>query len=290
MAVLFYEKFSGMRLWLTIAAIGLVVFPGVFLRQFYSIRQSELKADQTVVAKHPTHVVMVVFDEFSGTTLLNDRMEIDARRFPQFARLAKTSTFYRNATTVHPRTKVAVPAILSGRFPVTDLPPLAAYYPGNLFQTIQSTRAFDMAVFEPITRLYPKREAHRKSQQTTLQKTDGLIRTLSTIYPRLIIAEDLPVDLPAIPREWFSIDNAETRVDWNQGSEGRFNYPELAIDLSNWPIFSTASSRRIVLASPFCMSYCRTPPGFFFPQASSTFTKRIMIILPAPLAVWEKTG
>ena len=140
-AVCFYEKFSGMRLWLTIAAIGLVVFPGVFLRQFYSIRQSELKVDQTVVAKHPTHVVMVVFDEFSGTTLLNDRMEIDARRFPQFARLAKTSTFYRNATTVHPRTNVAVPAILSGRFPETDLPPLAANYPGNLFQTIQSTRA-----------------------------------------------------------------------------------------------------------------------------------------------------
>ena len=103
MAVWFYAKSSEARSWLTIAAMGLVVFPGVFLRQFYSIRQSELAADQVVVARHPTPVVLVVFDEFSGTTLLNDRMEIDARRFPQFARLAKTSTFYRNATTVHPR-------------------------------------------------------------------------------------------------------------------------------------------------------------------------------------------
>jgi hypothetical protein len=227
MAVWLYEKSGWIRLWLTVAAIGLAVFPGVFLRQFYSIRQSELKVDQTVVVRHPTHVVMVVFDEFSGTTLLNDRMEIDARRFPQFARLAKTSTFYRNATTVHPRTNVAVPAILCGRFPVRDLPALASYYPGNLFQTIQSTRAFDMAVFEPVTRLFPKREHHRKSQQTTLQKTDRLIRTVSTIYLRLIISEDLPVDLPAIPREWSPIDNAETEVDGNQGSEGRFNYPEL---------------------------------------------------------------
>ena len=161
------------------------MFPGVFLRQFYSIRQSELKADQAVVARHPTHVVMVVFDEFSGTTLLNDRMEIDARRFPQFARLAKTSTFYRNATTVHPRTIVAVPAILSGRFPERELPPLASNYPGNLFQTIQSTGQFEMAVFEPATRLYSTREHPHKSQQTTRQKTDGLIRTLSTIYLRL---------------------------------------------------------------------------------------------------------
>jgi hypothetical protein len=226
-AVFFYEKSRGIRLWLTIAAIGLVIFPGVFLRQFYAIRRSQLKIDQTVVAKHPTHVVMVVFDEFSGTTLLNEKMEIDSRRFPQFSRLAKASTFYRNATTVHPQTQVAVPAILSGRFPVIDVPALAACYPGNLFQTIQSTRQFDMAVFEPVTRLYAKPEAHRTSGQTTLQKTDRLIRTLSTIYLRLIISEDLPVDLPPVPREWSPVDDAEMGDDRNQGSEGLFHYPEL---------------------------------------------------------------
>jgi hypothetical protein len=219
-----YDKFRWMRLWLTIAAIGLVVFPGVFLRQFYSIRQPESEVHQTLVAKHPTDVVMIVFDEFSGTTLLNDQMEIDARRFPQFARLAKTATFYRNATTVHPRTKVAVPAILSGRFPVTELPELATYYPGNLFQTIKSTQKFDMAVFEPVTRLSPKLGHHGGSLQTTLQKTGRLIRTLSTVYLRLIIAEDLPVDLPAIPREWFSTVSAEMSADWNHYSEGLFNY------------------------------------------------------------------
>jgi hypothetical protein len=223
-AVFLYDKFRWMRLWLTIAAIGLVAFPGVFLRQFYSFRRSELEVDRTVVAKRPTNVVMVVFDEFSGTTLLNDRMEIDARHFPQFARLAKASTFYRNATTVHPRTTGAIPAILSGRFPVADVPPLPANFPGNLFQTITATRAFDMAVFEPVTRLCPKLAYHRTSQPTTLQKTHDLLRTLATVYLRLIIAEDLPLGLPAIPPEWFSMDNVETRVDWNQCSEGRFNY------------------------------------------------------------------
>jgi len=223
-AVSLYEKSRWMRMWLTFAAIGLVVFPGVFLRQFDSIRRSEFQVDQTVVAKHPTNVVMVVFDEFSGTTLLNDRMEIDARHFPQFARLAKTSTFYRNATTVHPRTNVAVPAILSGRFPVRDVPAFAANYPGNLFQTIQATRAFDMAVFEPITRLCPQIAERGRSLHTTLQKTGRLIRTLSTVYLRLIIAEDLSVDLPAIPQEWFLAGDPATRVDWDHYSEGRFSY------------------------------------------------------------------
>jgi hypothetical protein len=226
LALFLYEHFRWIRLWSTFAAIGLVVFPGVFLGQFYSIQKPEVKIDRPVVVGHPTHVVMVVFDEFSGTTLLNDRMEIDARRFPQFARLAKTSTFYRNATTVYPRTNVAVPAMLTGRFPVASLPALAASYPGNLFQTIQSTRAFDMAVFEPATRLFSKPPQHSKSLQNTLRKTYRLFRTLSLIYPRLIITDDLAVDLPAIPRDWSPTDKLGMPVDTNPDSEGRFNYPE----------------------------------------------------------------
>jgi len=228
LAVVLYDRFSGARLWLTIAAVGLVVFPAVFLHQFHSLRQAERKADQIVVATHPTPVVMIVFDEFSGTTLLNDRMEIDARHFPQFARLGGLSTFYRNATTVHPRTPVAVPAILSGRFPVTDVPPLAAFYPGNLFKTIQSTRAFDMAVFEPVTRLFTKRTHHKKSQQTALRKTGGLIGTLWTIYLRLIITKDLPLDLPEIPQEWSPVDNPNMEIEDRSGSEDRYNDPDLS--------------------------------------------------------------
>jgi hypothetical protein len=223
-AVVLYEKFRWMRFWLTIASVGLVVFPGNFLRQFYSIERLPLHVVQTAIAKHPTDVVMIVFDEFSGTTLLDRQMEIDARHFPNFARLAKTSTFYRNATTVHPRTNVAVPANLSGRFPVTDVPPLAANYPGNLFETIKATNAFDMAVFEPVSRLCPKLAEHSEPQQTTLRKTEGLIKTLSTIYPRLIMADDLSSCLPAIPRELVALDSAETSLDWDHRTEGLFDY------------------------------------------------------------------
>jgi hypothetical protein len=225
-AVFLYEKFSGMRLWLTVAAVGLVVFPASFLREFYSLQQAELKEERVPAVAHPTHVVLVVFDEFSGTTLLNDRLEIDARHFPQFARLAKASTFYRNATTVHPRTWVAVPAIVSGKFPVTDLPPIGSAYPGNLLHTIQATGAFDMAVFEPVTRLFTKREQRRTSQRDAIQKTVGLIHTLSTVYLRLIITRDLPLDLPPVPREWSPVQNPDAPLVGRYGTEQRFNFEE----------------------------------------------------------------
>ncbi len=46
--------------------------------------------------------------------------EIDAVRYPNFARLAATPPGIRNATTVHEWTSAAVPSILTGRFPEDD--------------------------------------------------------------------------------------------------------------------------------------------------------------------------
>jgi len=59
--------------------------------------------------------VLLVFDEFPSTDLLGKHRHIDRKRFPNFARLAADSTWYRNATTVSDTTFTAVPAILEGR-------------------------------------------------------------------------------------------------------------------------------------------------------------------------------
>ena len=45
-------------------------------------------------------VVFVLFDEFSGASLAGRDGRIDATRYPNLAALARTSTWYRNATTV----------------------------------------------------------------------------------------------------------------------------------------------------------------------------------------------
>jgi hypothetical protein len=62
-------------------------------------------------------VVFVVFDEFPADDLLRPDGSIDAKRFPNFARLASISTWFPNATTVFDSTFGAVPAILDGRMP-----------------------------------------------------------------------------------------------------------------------------------------------------------------------------
>jgi hypothetical protein len=61
--------------------------------------------------------VLVVFDEFPADDLLRPDGTIDAERFPNFAELARISTWFPNANTVYDSTFGAVPAILDGRLP-----------------------------------------------------------------------------------------------------------------------------------------------------------------------------
>ena len=60
-------------------------------------------------------VVVVILDEFPTTSLLGKDRHIDAVRYPNFAALARGSTWFRNATTVSDTTFAAVPSILDGR-------------------------------------------------------------------------------------------------------------------------------------------------------------------------------
>ena len=84
------------------------------------------------VARVP--VVMVVFDEFPGTDLLGADGTIDAKRYPDFARLAKDATFFKNAHSVYDSTSRAVPAIMDGNMPVIESRlPTASEHPNSIF-------------------------------------------------------------------------------------------------------------------------------------------------------------
>jgi hypothetical protein len=130
-------RFDVARTFLRFLAIAPVVFTVLFV---LSQQVSPLVVATGVDAPAPTRigkpsrVVMVVFDELPTRSLLDGNGHIDAQLFPNFAKLAAGSTWYRNTTSVAPYTQVAVPAILSGKFPTTpNAPSTASAYPENLF-------------------------------------------------------------------------------------------------------------------------------------------------------------
>ncbi|HEY8058848.1 MAG TPA: sulfatase-like hydrolase/transferase, partial [Acidimicrobiales bacterium] len=110
-------------------------------------------------------VVMLVLDEFPTASLLDDRGQIDASQFPNFARLAEGSTWFRNYTTHNAGTVQAVPSLLSGQLPTRGRAPLVTDWPTNLFTLLGGS--YDMAVQETVTQLCPPNVCGNESRTVT---------------------------------------------------------------------------------------------------------------------------
>jgi hypothetical protein len=223
-----YFGFRHSRSLVTAAAPAIVVFPAILLL-FSPVRQ--LYTEPIVIpgesGRH-VPVVMVVFDEFRGTTLENDEREIDADRFPHFAELARSSTWFRNATTVSPDTWTAVPALLAGKYPATQQPPLPGDLPQNLFSVLEAAGGYESAIFEPVSRLARPRPdaAYSDSNRSIVARTAGIFPTLARVFLFHLVPNDLHQHLPKIPRLWFGLSDSRN-VDRNQRrGVFRFNWGE----------------------------------------------------------------
>jgi hypothetical protein len=111
----------------------------------------ERAATSTRAGSSAPPVVMILLDEFPLQSLLNSKGQVDARVFPNFARLAERSHWYRNATGVSGFTQYAVPAVLSGRYPRAKLAPSYVQHPNNLFSLLAPN--YRIRAFETITQL-----------------------------------------------------------------------------------------------------------------------------------------
>lgn len=130
------------RQWLRFLAVAPLVFALLFVTTSpASVLLSDGAAHPVRVAiAHPVRVVMIVLDEFPEESLLDGHGHIDAALFPNFAKLAAESTWYRNDTTVAEYTLRAVPAILPGKLPPLNAPmPTASKYPKSLFTLLGDT-------------------------------------------------------------------------------------------------------------------------------------------------------
>ncbi|MCX7619717.1 MAG: sulfatase-like hydrolase/transferase [Acidimicrobiales bacterium] len=109
------------------------------------------KLDVTIAS--PAPVVFLLFDELPLVSLLDGSGQIDSVMFPNFAELAKETTWFRNTVTVATYTTQAVPSLLSGTVQTSGSPPIYANYPKNLFTMLGGR--MQMNVVENVTHLCP---------------------------------------------------------------------------------------------------------------------------------------
>lgn len=196
----------------SLAGFGLVIFPLSFAFS-PTIRARWMTADDVgsrSQIQNPVPVVLVIFDGLSLVSLLDSEQQIDAVRYPNFARLAAMSDWFSGATTVHPRTDHAIPAILSGQYPVDGTSPVFDRYPHNLFIELNRSGKYDLFALEPYTRLCPE-ELQRVNRHRTLgEEVCDTLDALGRVYLKIAFPKNVSGVMPAIPREWFSLPSTFT--------------------------------------------------------------------------------
>ena len=112
-----------------------------------------------------TPVVLVVFSELPTVSLLDETGALDEGRFPAFASLARSSTWFRNASTVSASTAEAVPALLSGKRPRPDRLPIFQNHRETLFTLLGAD--YRLNVHETQTQLCPRELCERPAGEET---------------------------------------------------------------------------------------------------------------------------
>lgn len=208
LAALAYIRWKPVRDFATFLALG----PPVFACLFWidpSITKVRRDGEAALASAAPvaatTPVVWVIFDELPVVSLLGADGGIDAVRYPHFAALAATSTWYRNTTSVAEYTDMAVPAMLTGRYPDAWRVPTAADHPINLFSLLGGSYA--LHVSEARTAL------HRRcgdSRVLPAAHPGTLASDLAIAFGHLVAPADLALRLPAVNEDWkdFAAPNA----------------------------------------------------------------------------------
>ena len=146
-------------------------------------------------------IVVVQLDEFPATTLMNDRERIDAQRYPGFAQLARTATWFRNATTVYDSSERAQPAIMDGNLPREDRLPTSADHPNSIFSLFAKTHRL-----------------HVSDEDTSVCSRDlckdvrgdegygGRLRSMSEdlglVWLHVVAPPDAEAELPSVSETW----------------------------------------------------------------------------------------
>jgi hypothetical protein len=199
-ASIVYAGTRPVRTLLSVLSVAPLAFAGAF---FMDDDVAKLMGDSPaanpyqVTLEGDTPVVFVIFDELPLTSLLDASEQIDRVRYPAFARLAKTSTWYRLASTVHSNTIHAVPALLSGRLSESTSLPTGGDHPENLFNLLSGH--YEMDVRESFTRLWRE---ERDPSEAGIAQLRVLGADLVVLYLHVLLPDDLSERLPPLTHGW----------------------------------------------------------------------------------------
>ncbi|MFC1719748.1 sulfatase-like hydrolase/transferase [Pseudomonadota bacterium] len=210
---LLYTFSETAQLFVTLMSPAILLVPLLFVANSTIkalLIEPEIPGDQPLASHSSSpNIVIIVFDELPLLSLLDENRMIDSGRYPNFFKLAATSTWYRNATTIHYATRYSIPSILTGtdhwerfgRLNVNRPKIMLALesFPENvfsLFETSHQTYALLSTTTiggsqDPGTYTPPLKE-----------RFPYLLADLSILYAHLVVPKHMTERLPQIYGQW----------------------------------------------------------------------------------------
>jgi hypothetical protein len=216
-AILLYWRLRPVRSLVSVLGFAPVLFLALFL--FFSpveklVFPEDAKASLANVQAQPD-VVLILFDEFPISSLMDARGQIDTVRYPNFGALARDSTWFRNTTGMHQGTNAAVPAVLDARLPKRGRFPTFADHPNNLFTLLG--RTYRLNVFETETHLCPSELCGNPlGEESFTGRMHTLFEDAGIVYLHMVVPVAYEQRLPSIQTSWHHFRGAArqgTRVE-----------------------------------------------------------------------------
>lgn len=199
-----FDRFRSVRewsRWLSVLALAIGGTVAVQVRPL--VFTSTGTGSDATVARGEQSVFLIVLDEFPLYALLGPDGAINAQRYPGFAELAATSTWYRNNVAISNFTHQAVPGILASTEPVREGGPFLYSYPRNIF-TLYSGE-LKVGGTEPVTTLCPKKVCGGESEVGvgfSLKRFRSFVKDAAVVYGQRVLPPALRTRLPAVDQGW----------------------------------------------------------------------------------------
>jgi hypothetical protein len=180
-------------------------------------------------------IVVVLLDELPSSTLIGDDDRIDAKRFPGFGELARTSTWFRNAYTIYDSTERAQPAIMDGNVPSKDKLPTSSDHPNSIFSLFGKTHRLNVS--EEATTVCSRDLCEdQRLDESYPDRMKSMSEDLGLVWLHVVSPPDMESDLASVSENWGNFGGAaeespdlgstgverNTRGNLNAGREARF--------------------------------------------------------------------
>jgi hypothetical protein len=163
-------------------------------------------------------IVVVLLDELPSNTLIGDHDELDAKRYPGFAELARNATWFRNAYTVYDSTERAQPAIMDGDLPSKDKLPTAADHPNSIFALLAKSHRLNVS--EEATSICSSDLCKStRPEESWPARMRSMSDDLGLVWLHVVSPPDIEAKLTSVSENWGNFGGAsETKPDL--GSSG----------------------------------------------------------------------